>query len=166
LEPARKALEIDPNSAIAHITLGNTYLHKAMFDQAMAEFQRAKQLLGESTAAPSFSIVLTYAMSGEDDKAEALLEELLAHSEDRYVSPMPIAAIYSALGEKDRALDWLEKAYEERSTHLPLFGLYPQLHALRSETRFQDLLRRMNLPLPESPVGEDGGPATGRAGQP
>lgn len=166
LEPARKAVEVDPNSGIAHITLGNAYLHKAMFDRAIAEFHQAQGLLGESAASPSFSIALTYAMSGEKDKAEALLEELLAHSEDRYMSPMPIAAIYNALGEKDRALDWLEKAYKERSTHLPLLGLYPELHALRSEPRFQDLLRKMNLPLPESPNRGGGEPATGRTDQP
>ncbi len=70
----------------------------------------------------------------------------LARSKLTYVLPMHIAALYAHAGRKDRALDWLEKAYQERDPLMVYLNVEPTWDSLRSDPRFQDLLRRMNFP--------------------
>jgi len=70
------------------------------------------------------------------------LEEL---SKRRYVPPYNIALIYTGLGENDRAFEWLQKAYEERSSRLVWLKVVPEVDSLRADPRFQDLLRRVGL---------------------
>jgi hypothetical protein len=81
-------------------------------------------------------------------KSEALkaLVELNELSRHRYVSPFASALIHIGLGEKNRALGWLEKAYDQRSWHMGLLKVHPIFDSLRSDPRFADLLRRMKLP--------------------
>jgi hypothetical protein len=62
------------------------------------------------------------------------------------VSPYEIAVIYAGLGDRDRAFEWLGKAYEERASLLVYFRMDPRIWSLRSDARFQDVLRRMNFP--------------------
>jgi hypothetical protein len=75
-----------------------------------------------------------------------VLDELNEVSKQIYVSPYNIALIYAGLGEMDKALAWLERAFAERSTWMLYLKVDPWLDSLRSEPRFQDLLRRMNFP--------------------
>ena len=85
-------------------------------------------------------------MSGRKDEALKLFDELRGYSKQRYTSPFLTAIIYMGLGEKDQALEQLEKAYEDRSDYLPFLNAEPAFDSLRSDPRFQDLLRRMGLP--------------------
>jgi hypothetical protein len=71
---------------------------------------------------------------------------LLERAKTEYVSPYEIAVIYAGLGDKDRAFEWLEKAYEERATLLVYFRMDPRIWSLHSDPRFQGLLDRMNFP--------------------
>jgi hypothetical protein len=73
-------------------------------------------------------------------------EAMIARSRQRHVPALRIARMFAHAGEKDLALDWLEKAYENRESPLERLGLFWDWHTLRSEPRFQDLLRRLNLP--------------------
>lgn len=75
-----------------------------------------------------------------------VIEELGELSKAQYVCPSYLARIYIGLDDKDRAIEWLEKAYEERSTDLVWLRVDPGFDALRSDPRFQDPLRRMNFP--------------------
>jgi eukaryotic-like serine/threonine-protein kinase len=86
-----------------------------------------------------------YAAANRRNEAEAILRQLVAQSKQRYVPPYPIAAIYAALGEKDEAFAWLEKAYEGRDSWMDYLKLDPRFDNLRSDVRFGDLLRGMNL---------------------
>ena len=86
-----------------------------------------------------------YAVSGQPEKARKLIEELQAASQPEHLAPYHLAMIYFGLGEKDKAFDWLDKACEQRSTQLLWIKTLPELDSVRSDPRFQDILRRMNL---------------------
>jgi tetratricopeptide (TPR) repeat protein len=86
-----------------------------------------------------------YASAGKMDEAQAILDQLEKITPPRYVAPYTRAQIYIALGDKDRAFVWLEKAYEERTWLMGILKVDPLFDPLRSDTRFADLLRRMNL---------------------
>ena len=96
---------------------------------------------------PSFVVWLAsaYAMSGNTVQARKLLQELMDLQKQRYFSPAAIAQLHMSLGEKDRAFEWLEKAYQERSNFMANLGVNPIVDPLRSDPRFQDLLRRIGL---------------------
>ena len=87
-----------------------------------------------------------YAQGGYAGAMRLAAETLAALSKRTYVQAMQIAKLYAHAGEKDRALDWLEKAYQERESRLVYLGVVPGWDPLRDDPRFQDLLRRMNLP--------------------
>jgi hypothetical protein len=84
-------------------------------------------------------------VSGQRDKAQRILSELKQQSKLRYVSPYDIAIIHTGLDEKDQALAWLEKACDERVFRVVLLGVEPLLDDLRSDLRFQALLKRIGL---------------------
>jgi hypothetical protein len=86
------------------------------------------------------------AVSGDAAGGRKALRELQHLNGPRYISPLYFAAVYSGLGEKSKALDWLDKAYEERNDRLIYLGVDPISDPLRSEERFRDLLRRVGLP--------------------
>jgi len=141
----RKTLELDPNFWVAHWTLGRTYEQKAMFAEAIAEIQKAIDLSGGSPLSLA-ALGHTYAVWGRRVEAERALNELKESSKQGYISSYSIAAIHAGLGEKDQAFIWLEKAYEERSGWLIWLRAEPISDPLRSDPRFQDLLRRVGLP--------------------
>jgi eukaryotic-like serine/threonine-protein kinase len=140
----RKTLELDPNFWVAHWTLGRAYEQKAMFVEAIAEIQKAIDFSGGSPLSLA-ALGHTYAVWGRRAEAERVLNELKESSKQGYISPYGIAAIHAGLGEKDQAFIWLEKAYEERSGWLIWLRAEPISDPLRSDPRFQDLLRRIGL---------------------
>ena len=143
IQQLQNTLELDPNYAWAHWTLGISYVHKSMFAEAITSLEKAVAL----SKSPAFVVWLAsaYAMSGNTVQARKLLRELMDLQKQRYVSPAVIAQLYISLGEKDRAFEWLEKAYQERSNFMAYLGVNPVVDPLRSDPRFQDLLRRIGL---------------------
>ncbi len=85
-----------------------------------------------------------HGIAGQTAEAQKVLRELEALSKRRYVPPEYVAVVYAGMGEKDRALEWFEKAYQQRSMHA-WFLPDPRLDRVRSDARFRDLLRRMGL---------------------
>lgn len=144
----RKTLELDPNNAFAHAILGWCLIGKGNKAEAMAEFQKAASL----DDLPWYIGSLGYACAANGDraKAEQILQDLEELSKQRYVSPANRAAVYLGLGEKEKALDWLEKAYEDRD---PIFWWIDgdQLYdSLRNEPRFQALVQKIDRTKAES----------------
>ena len=114
--------------------------------EAIPEYQKAVDL-SQGDTDPTAGLVHAYAAIGQRANAEKILRELLANSKTRYVSPYMIATIYAGLGDKDRAFEFLEKAYNERSSDIPYFIKADlRIDNLRSDPRFADLLRRIGLP--------------------
>jgi tetratricopeptide (TPR) repeat protein len=140
---SRKTIEMDPNFALAHNQLAQAYLQKQMPEEAVPELQKAVQLSGGSPTCVA-SLARAYAASGKRGEAVKLLNDLKKRSGPSYSDASEIAAIYASLGDSDQAMDWLEKAYEERFN--PGVLLRPGYDPLRSDPRFQDLLRRVGLP--------------------
>ena len=83
---------------------------------------------------------------GQHDEARKILQQLSQTSGERYVPALAFATVHLGLGEDEAALDWLEKAYAERFNRLAYLRREPMWQALRQNPRFQDLLRRINLP--------------------
>jgi len=143
IRQSRKTIEMDPNFALAHNQLGQAYLQKQMYDQAIAELQRAVQLSGGSPTSIA-NLARAYVASGNRSEAIKLLSDLKKRSNPGYSNASEIAMIYASLGETDQAMNWLDKGYEERFN--PGVLLRPGFDPLRSDSRFQNLVRRIGLP--------------------
>ena len=145
-----RAIELDPNFTWAYLTMGRALLAQGRLGDALPRLERARMLeptLPEALAALGGA----QAVAGKKSAAQASLEELARLAGQRHVAPFDFATLHAALGEWDRAMDWLEKAYLERSYLMPSMGVLPELDGLRDEPRFQALLRRMELPQSTGP---------------
>jgi TolB-like protein/DNA-binding winged helix-turn-helix (wHTH) protein/Flp pilus assembly protein TadD len=139
---SRKTIEMDPNFALAHNQLAQAYLQKHMYDEAVAELKKAVQLSGDSPTCIA-NLARAYVASGKRSEAEKLLGDLKRRSNAAYSNAPEIAIVYVSLGDTDQAMNWLEKGYEERFN--PGVLLRPGFDPLRSDSRFQNLLRRIGL---------------------
>jgi TolB-like protein/DNA-binding winged helix-turn-helix (wHTH) protein/Flp pilus assembly protein TadD len=142
IEQFEETLEMDPNFASAHFHLGKTYARKGHYKEALAAFGQAHAF---SKVAATAMEGYTSAVSGQRGKARKILSELEQQSKIRYVSPYDIAIIYTGLGEKDQALAWLQKACDERVFRVVFLRVEPLLDELRSDPRFQALVKRIGL---------------------
>jgi len=143
IRQSRKTIEMDPNFALAHNQLAQAYLQKHMNDEAVAELQKAAQLSGGSPTVMA-NLARAYAASGKHGDAVRLLNDLKKGSSLVSSHAPEIAVVYAALGDRTQAINWAEKGYEERFN--PGVLLRPGFDPLRSDPRFQDLVRRVGLP--------------------
>lgn len=142
VEQYRRAIGVEPKLYWSHLMLGWAYVQQGKFDEAIAELNQARRL----NDSPQVTAALghAFAVSGQRAEAQKVLAELQATARRRYVSPYDLATIYAGLGEKEQALTWLEKAYEDRSGWLALWlKVDPKFDGLRADDRFRDLLRRI-----------------------
>jgi TolB-like protein/DNA-binding winged helix-turn-helix (wHTH) protein/Flp pilus assembly protein TadD len=140
IEQSRKTVDMDPNFAIAHYELGQAFVQKNSYNEAIAEFQKAIELSGGSVSCVA-NLAYAYAISNKRNEAVKILNDLKTRS-TRNASE--IALMYVGLGEKNEAMKWLEKAYEEHFN--PSILVRPAFDPLRSDPRFQNLVRRIGLP--------------------
>ena len=143
IRQSRKTIEMDANFALAHNQLAQAYLGKHMYDEAVAELRKAVQL-SEGSPTCIANLARAYAASGKKSEALKLLSDLKKRSIPSHSNSSEIAMIYASLGDADQAMNWLEKGYEDRFN--PGVLLRPGFDPLRSDSRFQDLLRRIGLP--------------------
>ena len=142
----KKTLDVDPNFAPSYSNLGGlVYIKQRRYEEAIAACQRAVQL---SDGASLHSSILGYAYAVSGNRAEAL--QILKELEERYArgetNGQNVARIYTGLGDKDQAFAWLEKDFSQRSGLLSVIAWWPAFDNLRSDPRYKDLLKRMNLP--------------------
>jgi TolB-like protein/DNA-binding winged helix-turn-helix (wHTH) protein/Flp pilus assembly protein TadD len=142
IEQSRKTMEMDPRFAVAHYQLGQAFVQRHMYNEGIAELQKA---IGFSGGNKSFrsNLAYAYATSGRRNEALEILNDLKTRPSNGFSNASEIALIYVGLDEKDQAMTWLEKAYGERFN--PSVLLRPCFDPLRSNPRFQDLLRRIGL---------------------
>jgi len=143
-------LDSDPDHFEAHYWLGWAYKEQSMYDEAIEEFQKALTLSSEGSAdslRAVAGIARTYALSGETEKARELLDGLVQMSEQEFITPYIVAKVYLALGKKDQAFEWLEKAYQDRSPYLTTIKVDPEVDQLRADPRFHELLKKMRLEI-------------------
>jgi TolB-like protein/DNA-binding winged helix-turn-helix (wHTH) protein/Tfp pilus assembly protein PilF len=140
---SRKTIGMDPNFALAHNQLAQAYLQKHMYGEAVAELRKAVELSKDSPTCIA-NLARAYAASGTTSEAVKLLEDLKKNSNRNYPDASEIAVIYAALGNNDQAMNWLEKGFEERFN--PGVLSRPGFDPLRSDPRFQNLVRLIGLP--------------------
>jgi tetratricopeptide (TPR) repeat protein len=143
IEACQKALELDPTHPNALWFQALAHEQKHEIPEAIAELKEAVSI----SDTPLYRALLAnaYALAGERAKALSALDELKALSQQRYVSPLDIAVVYTGLGDRNSAFQWLEKAYQERTMRIQELP-EPIFDSLRSDPRFRDLMRRIGLP--------------------
>ncbi|HEV3062408.1 MAG TPA: tetratricopeptide repeat protein [Vicinamibacterales bacterium] len=136
-----RILELNPNDPLGLYGLG-------LVSEAQGKFDEAVRYLERQTLQGGFDVAAVYAAAGDKARARRrLAEELRRHREQKsYIRPGWVAEVYVSLGDKDEAFRWLERAYRERDAWLALLKVWPRFDALRSDPRFEDLVRRMNFP--------------------
>ncbi len=146
LDASRREVAANPNEWTGHYNLAVGYVGTGKLLEAISEYQKAVETSDGNPDAVA-SLAHAYAVIGRRAQAEKILHDLEHKSKSVYVSPYTFATIYAGLGEKDRAFEFLEKAYQQRSLDIP-WHLKADLRIdnLRSDPRFQDLARRVGYP--------------------
>jgi len=143
IEALRKSLQLDPNFHEAIYSLALAFVQKGMLGEAIAQLRRAIDLSGRDPRDLA-GLGQAYALSGRRDEAWKILKEVKESSSRRNV--LWVAEVYAALGDKDHAFEYLEKAYRDRDFTFEFLKYEPYWESLRSDPRFKDLLRRIGLP--------------------
>ena len=139
----RKTIQMDPNYHLAHGALGSAYVQKGMYAEATSEFQKGNTLPG-MPGEPSAKLAYVYVALGSRAEAQKILNELKQMPPDDN-RPLEIASVYTALGDKDQAFEWLDQAYQQRSFGMFFLKVDPDFDSLRSDARFKALLGRIGL---------------------
>jgi tetratricopeptide (TPR) repeat protein len=140
----RKTLDLDSNSVSAHARLGVALSEAGQHEDAIAEMQRAVSL-SENSPAVVGHLGAAYARQGNRAEAERVLRDLEARSAREYVPATALATVYAALDDRGKALDMLERAYDEHDFTIAQIGVAPVFRSLRGEERFQRLLTKLGL---------------------
>ncbi len=143
IEVLKKAFELEPDFPTAHFQLGRAYAAKAMYREAIAEYLLANKL-GDLSYSLQVYLGATYAKMGERERALGILKQL--QTSTGYVSPGQLAILYAALDRREEAFASLMKAYAEHDLWLQELGVDPNYDSLRSDPRFDDLMRKIGLP--------------------
>jgi TolB-like protein/Tfp pilus assembly protein PilF len=145
---AQKVLAQDPDSAMGHDLLGMAYERERRFPEALREFQTYVKLSGDDPDS-LMRLAVTYAHNQKSDEALALARRIEKVPEGTYVPSYNLAVIYAALGEKERALQWLRRAVAEHASSCLLFVVDPSFETLHTDPRFQELARNVSFTGPE-----------------
>jgi len=143
IDQSRRTIEMDPSFPLGHYRLGQTYVLSGRYVEAVAALKRAAALSGNPRVTAELG--LAHALAGNRGEALKLVGQLSEQSKQRYVSPFNRAVIYGGLGDERRAMEWLEKAYDERSVSLNLLKLSPAFISLRGDPRFVAMVRSLGM---------------------
>jgi serine/threonine-protein kinase len=144
IDQCRKALDVDPNSVGAYDCLGSSYLAEGKYEEAIAASEKASNL---SNGDPPRLVGLGRAYALADRKPDALriLEQLRQLSRNAYVPPYFFATIYADMGQKEQAMDWLEKGFRERDIYMAWLKVDAAVDPLRGDPRFKQLLQSVGF---------------------
>ena len=145
IEHLRRTIDLDPNYPVTYWILGLLLRKTGRFDVAITEGEKAVTL---SAGSPLMRAALAHTLgaAGRTKEALEILDELTKLADQKYVAPYFFAGIHIGLGENKRAIEYLEKCYEEHSHWLIYLPIDPSIDALRDDPDFQDLLRRVGRP--------------------
>jgi len=143
IELAQKALRTSPNDPVGHNSLWGSYYMKGMYEESL---KSAKALFNGLDMAPiAEAMAQGYEEDGYSGAMTSAAEIMVAFSKQTYIAPYYIAMMYSFAGDKENTIEWLEKAYEMKDPMMPYISAFT-FDLLDGDPRYQDLLRRMNLP--------------------
>ena len=144
IEQARNSVELDSNFAAAHLLLGEGYVQADLHTEGVSELKRAASLSGGSPLYTA-QVAVALAVAGQKREALRIAHELETMSRKRYVSPYGLAQIYAALNSNEDTFKWLQAAYDDRAVWMGYLAVDPIFDRYRSDQRFQELLRRIDL---------------------
>ena len=147
IEEEKKLLEIDPKYYLAHTSLQDFYLSNKHWRELALEDGKLSILDGKAEEAKA--VEKAFAESGSKGLLDHLINRWSNPSVTADYSPTDVAGIYALLGDKSRALQWLDIAYHQQPSDLLSLKVEPRFESLRSDPRYADLLRRMGLPKPD-----------------
>jgi len=146
IEQLRRTIELDPHYPVTHWVLGLVLRKVGLLEEAVVEAEKSVALSGGSPIMRA-ALAQTLAAAGQQARASQILDNLVELSRQKYVSPYFLCGIYLGLGQQDRAMEHLEKAYKDHSHWLLYLHIDPSMDGLRPNPPFQNLLRRIGLPL-------------------
>ncbi len=144
VEECEKAEQLDPEYFMLHFIAGRAYMRLNEHAKAIAHLKRARTDTGEMPLMDA-ALGLAYAVSGKKAETMKLAEAFRNAAKKRYIPPTYFGMLFAGLGDKDKAMMWLEKAYEERADGLTWLNVEPMLDEVRSDPRFQALIRKIGL---------------------
>lgn len=144
LEQLQTVIKLEPDFINAHLAIGFTCALQDMMSEAIKSFRKAEEL-SDGYPLSIASLGYALALSGQRNQALQLLSHLNDISQERYVPALYYALIYIGLGELDRTFEWIDKALEERAGYLVYFNVDPKVDGLRSDPRFEQLIKRIGL---------------------
>jgi serine/threonine-protein kinase len=145
-EAEKNTIQMDPSFIAAHGYLGQIYIEKKQYAEAIDEFRTALSLSPGDVAGQA-DLAHAYAISGKKAQAGEILQEFQDVRGTKYISTYDWAVIYAGFRDKEKTLKALEDAYDERNGRLVNLGVHPQFAFLRREPRFQKLLAQIGLSL-------------------
>jgi TolB-like protein/DNA-binding SARP family transcriptional activator len=144
IKQALTAIEVDPNMTLCYLTLGTAYEQKGMHQEAIAAYEEGIALGGAVALQKAF-MGHVYATSGQQEKSWEIIKELTDLSKTAYVPEFDFAIVYDGLGEVELAIEYLQKGYANRCTHLIFLKVWPQFDNVRNDPRFWEIERRIGL---------------------
>jgi serine/threonine-protein kinase len=148
MQVAQRIVEMDPNFPYAHFSLGMGHFGRSRYEEALAEFSKEQEVFTGLKVMVKQWAGIAYARMGQKDKTKQVLDELLEESSQGvYIPSSSIARLFAELGENDRAIQWLERAYEDHDMWLRYIGVVPIPEAFRSDPRFKAFLEKMGLDI-------------------
>jgi TolB-like protein/predicted Zn-dependent protease len=149
-EQHKRTATLEPNFFYMDSFVGAAYREKGMFREALDEYLRVQNSAPEQ---PLYGLAILYARMGKRTEARKILRDLEVYSTKRYVPASTIGMIYASLGDRDRAFEWFDRAYQDRDVILVVFAVTPEHEPVRSDPRFTDLLKKMGLQAQETDKG-------------
>ena len=141
----QELIEFDPTFYKAYTQMGRAYAQLGRYSEALAMLQKGRSLAGDVPNVMA-AIGQVFGLSGDEASARGVLAQLTARAQDRYIPCTCFALVHLGLGEKERALEWLEKGCEQRDLPMAMAKVHPIYDPLRGEPRFQNILRTMRFP--------------------
>jgi TolB-like protein/DNA-binding winged helix-turn-helix (wHTH) protein/Tfp pilus assembly protein PilF len=148
IEALDKAFSVDRGFWVAHVIMGQIYERIGKPEAAIQSFEKAYSPSGGSTGVLSMKGYVL-ARSGRQAEAEQIVHGLIEAGKNRFIPPYNVALVYAGLGNRESALQWLDKGYEARDVRLVFLTVDPKWNDLRSDPRFQELLKRCHFVLPQ-----------------
>jgi adenylate cyclase len=146
LEVLKNAIELDPKSSRAHDQVGLIYVNEGMIEEGISEIKIAVENSGGLVADMKSDLAYAYAKAGNVNAVKNILADMLLMREQTNMSETQIAGVYVSLGEKDKAMEWLEKAYERHAGYIVGINFDSSFDDFRSDPRFQAFLRKVGFP--------------------
>ena len=141
----RKAYNLDPNFPPTHLWLGWAYIRQGRYEEAIQTFQKASLLPGQTPSFCFYGLCIAYSLSGRKDDALRELQRMKERDKEGFFSSGHFVWAYAGLGEKEMAIEYLQASHKERNLTLTYIEIDPIFDFLRSDARFQDIVRKMNF---------------------